>query len=508
MHNLPTNNETNLIRGIFARTTEINNQLAEAVVLAPQTPDANLRLGNPPQIPAPGSLRVQNIINTAMNPQGIVPEEQPMDTAVNSFKAGQRIQGTINNALYPSVEAPLPTGTPSTRTPIAPGSSKQVMSAATQTAVDNIMNTIQGIINTPNTANNPSAPAKLPEQPMDSSVRQFRNREEEQKGTQPLPEPTKGAYESGQQVPESEWKARQAKAQAAWEAKKAQAAASAKESQGLQTTINAQQARLAELDKSNTAKIAALQAQAAASKKAAEQADPEAAAAKRMINRAAGRPEGEDLPAGMEQRLKTAPVTGGMTSEPITDFSREAERKRIAARDQQRLGLNYKKDLYNVRDTGYGTSVSRLGVQESYYHRLANLFEETRDSLEDVSAKRRERQVKVAGLEGQVNPHGFVDLVKGIRNVQAFSGMGGGGMPKERVEKKEKKIGEKTVGRADQREALMKIMSASQNDPDFKDKFTKEDALNPDSLLHKALVSRNPSLQDESKVMAKYYTGS
>jgi len=343
---------------------------------------------------------------------------------------------------------------------------------------------------------------------MDSSVRQFRNREEEQKGTQPLPEPTKGAYESGQQVPESEWKARQAKAQAAWEAKKAQAAASAKESQGLQTTINAQQARLAELDKSNTAKIAALQAQAAASKKAAEQADPEAAAAKRMINRAAGRPEGEDLPAGMEQRLKTAPVTGGMTSEPITDFSREAERKRIAARDQQRLGLNYKKDLYNVRDTGYGTSVSRLGVQESYYHRLANLFEETRDSLEDVSAKRRERQVKVAGLEGQVNPHGFVDLVKGIRNVQAFSGMGGGGMPKERVEKKEKKIGEKTVGRADQREALMKIMSASQNDPDFKDKFTKEDALNPDSLLHKALVSRNPSLQDESKVMAKYYTGS
>jgi hypothetical protein len=148
-------------------------------------------------------------------------------------------------------------------------------------------------------------------------------------------------------------------------------------------------------------------------------------------------------------------------------------------------------------------------VPESYYyHRLANLFEETRDSLEDVSAKRRERQVKVAGLEGQVNPHGFVDLVKGIRNVQAFSGMGGGGMPKERVEKKEKKIGEKTVGRADQREALMRIMSASQNDPDFKDKFTKEDALNPDSLLHKALVSKNPSLQDESKVMAKYYTGS
>jgi hypothetical protein len=148
-------------------------------------------------------------------------------------------------------------------------------------------------------------------------------------------------------------------------------------------------------------------------------------------------------------------------------------------------------------------------IPESYYyHRLANLFEETRDSLEDISAKRRERQVKVAGLEGQVNPHGFVDLVRGIRNVQAFSGMGGADMPKERVEKREKTVGKKTVGRADQRKALMTIMSASQNDPDFKDRFTKEDALNPDSPLHKALVSKNSNLRDESKVMAKYYTPS
>ena len=158
MHNLPTNNETNLIRGIFTKSTQVNkqlqeNQVTEAVVLAPQAPDANLRLGNTPQIPKPGSFRVQNMMNAALNPQGIVPAEQPMDTAVNSFKAGERIQGMINNTLYPSVDAPLPTGGPSTRTPIAPGSSKQVMSAATQSAVDNVMKTIQGIVNTPSADN-------------------------------------------------------------------------------------------------------------------------------------------------------------------------------------------------------------------------------------------------------------------------------------------------------------------------------------------------------------------
>jgi hypothetical protein len=473
MHNLPTNNETNLIRGIFARTTEINNQLAEAVVLAPQTPDANLRLGNPPQIPAPGSLRVQNMINTAMNPQGIVPEEQPMDTAVNSFRAGQRIQGTINNALYPSVEAPLPTGGLSTRTPIAPGSSKQVMSAATQTAVDNVMNTIQGIINTPNTANNPSAV--------------------------PATTLAKGGYESGQEVPESEWKARQAKAQAAWEAKKTQAAASAKESQGLQTTINAQQARLAELDKSNTAKIAALQAQAAASKKAAEQADPEAAAAKRMINRAAGRPEGEDLPAGMEQRLKTAPVTGGMTSEPITDFSREAERKRIAARDQQRLGLNYKKDLYNVRDTGYGTSVSRLGVQESYYHRLANLFEETREPSGP--------QINQAAYG--FDPRGGRNARKALASLQ--SGMWRGDSTAKgsaRNPKKERNVGKRELSGEDIKQAVATLYSAAMEHPEFKrmsetGEFGKADIMSPSSAAHKALLAKYPKGHEVHQASAK-----
>ena len=143
-----------------------------------------------------------------------------------------------------------------------------------------------------------------------------------------------------------------------------------------------------------------------------------------------------------------------------------------------------------------------------YYRRLANLFEETRDSLEDISAKRRERQVEVAGLKGQVNPHGFMDLVKGIQNVQAFSGMGGADMPKERVEKSSENVGERTVAKADQRKALMAIMSASQDHADLKDRFTKEDALNPHSPLHKMLVSRNPDLRDESKVMAKYHTGS
>jgi hypothetical protein len=288
MHNLPTNNETNLIRGIFTKSTQVNkqlqeNQVTEAVVLAPQAPDANLRLGNTPQIPKPGSFRVQNMMNAALNPQGIVPAEQPMDTAVNSFKAGERIQGMINNTLYPSVDAPLPTGGPSTRTPIAPGSSKQVMSAATQSAVDNVMKTIQGIVNTP------SAVPGLPEQPMDRAVAL-------QKGVND-------------------------------------------EKQRLQTTINAQKERLANVNQTADQKVAQLQAQAAASKKAADEASPEASAMQRMINRNAGRPENESLPAGMKDRLINEPVTGGMSSEPITDFSPGAQAARVAARDRT-LGPN------------------------------------------------------------------------------------------------------------------------------------------------------------------------
>ena len=229
-----------------------------------------------------------------------------------------------------AVQTPAPA---STRTPIMPGSSKEVIKTATSNPTADIMKTIQGILTAPSAAAKPATSGKLPEQPMDRAVKQFKNSQEEQKGTQPLTQPAKGAYESGKEVPEAEWKARQAKQQAAWDAKKAQAAATASESQGLQKTIEAQKVRLAELDKSNTAKLAGLQAQAAASKKAAEQADPVAAAAKRMINRNAGRPEGEDLPAGMEERLKNRPVTGGMNP-----------------------------------------------ISEAYYRRLANLFEETRVS--------------------------------------------------------------------------------------------------------------------------------
>ena len=84
--------------------------------------------------------------------------------------------------------------------------------------------------------------------------------------------------------------------------------------------------------------------------------------------------------------------------------------------------------------------------------------------------------------------------------------MGGADMPKNPVEKPSENVGERTVAKADQRKALMKIMSASQDHVDLKDRFTKEDALNPNSPLHKMLVSRNPGLQDESQVMAKYYT--
>ena len=152
----------------------------------------------------------------------------------------------------------------------------------------------------------------------------------------------------------------------------------------------------------------------------------------------------------------------------------------------------------------YADTAPRKPISEVYYRRLASLFENN-DRLEIASAKRRERQVQVAGLEGQVNPHGFENLAQGIKNVQAFSGHGGGEMPKERVQKRERNVGTKTLARADQRQALMAIMSASQNHADLKDRFTKEDALNPNSPLHKMLLSRNPGLQDESQVMAKYF---
>jgi len=153
----------------------------------------------------------------------------------------------------------------------------------------------------------------------------------------------------------------------------------------------------------------------------------------------------------------------------------------------------------------YADNAPRKPISEVYYRRLASLFENN-DRLDIASAKRRERQVQVAGLEGQVNPHGFENLAQGIRNVQAFSGMGGADMPKTPVEKPSENVGERTVAKADQRKALMAIMSASQDHADLKDRFTKEDALNPNSPLHKMLVSRNPGLQDESQVMAKYYT--
>jgi len=142
---------------------------------------------------------------------------------------------------------------------------------------------------------------------------------------------------------------------------------------------------------------------------------------------------------------------------------------------------------------------SEISIIKSIFNRSLN------EAIEDISAKRRERQVEVAGLKGEINPHGFEDLAKGIKNIKAFSGMGGGDMPKDRVQKASESIGERTVAKADQRKALMTIMSASQDHPDLKDRFTKEDALNPHSPLHKMLVSRNPNLRDESQIMAKYH---
>lgn len=286
--------------------------------------------------------------------------------------------------------APVQTSAPaSTRTPIMPGSSKEVIKAATSNPTADILKTIQDILTAPS-----AAPAKLPEQPMDRAVRQFKNREEEEKiARSTLSEPTKpaatkGAYESGQEVPEAEWKARQAKAQATYNDARAIKAGyrdyahyqqMQDESAGLQKTAEAQKARLAELDKSNSAKLADLQAKAAASKKAADEADPVGAAMRRMINRNAGRPEDEELPADMQNRITNRTETGGVTSEPITDFSPEAQRKRTAARDQARFGTY---QGVPKRDSGYGTMKP---ISEVYYRRLANLFEETSTNGLDIN---------------------------------------------------------------------------------------------------------------------------
>ena len=288
--------------------------------------------------------------------------------------------------------------------------------ARTQTVVDQLSKTFNDIVNAPSKPaapaklpeqpmdsavaefrNKPAAPAKLPEQPMDRAVRQFKNREEEEKiARSTLSEPTKpaatkGAYESGQEVPEAEWKARQAKAQATYNDARAIKAGyrdyahyqqMQDESAGLQKTIDAQKIKLGELDKSNSAKLADLQAKAAASKKAADEADPVGAAMRRNINRAAGRPEDEELPADMQNRITNRTETGGVTSEPITDFSPEAQRKRTAARDQARFGTY---QGVPKRDSGYGTMKP---ISEAYYRRLANLFEETSTNGLDININR------------------------------------------------------------------------------------------------------------------------
>lgn len=167
------------------------------------------------------------------------PTENPLAGAASAKSAPAKSAAPVQT----------PASTPaSTRTPIMPGSSKEVIKAATSSPTADILKTIQGILTTPS-----AAPAKLPEQPMDRAVKQFKNNQEEQKGSQPLPEPAKGAYESGKEVPEAEWKARQAKAQAAYNdtrAKKAgykdyaQYQQMQDESKNLQKTIEAQQAKL------------------------------------------------------------------------------------------------------------------------------------------------------------------------------------------------------------------------------------------------------------------------
>ena len=275
--------------------------------------------------------------------------------------------------------------------------------ARTQTVVDQLSKTFNDIVNAPSKPaapaklpeqpmdsavaefrNKPAAPAKLPEQPMDRAVRQFKNREEEEKiARSTLSEPTTPSitpvtpkpspiYPPPGQTRPSGPVAPQAKP----------AGGSPGESESLQKTIDAQKVRLAELDKSNSAKLADLQAKAAATKKAGDEIDPVGAATRRMINRNAGRPEDEELPADMQNRITNRTETGGVTSEPITDFSPAAQRKRTAARDQARFGTY---QGVPMRDSGYGTMKP---ISEAYYRRLANLFEETSTNGLDININR------------------------------------------------------------------------------------------------------------------------
>ena len=125
------------------------------------------------------------------------------------------------------------------------------------------------------------------------------------------------------------------------------------------------------------------------------------------------------------------------------------------------------------------------------------LINETKDSLEDITRRRQERQVEVAGLGGQINPQGFENLVKGIANLKAFSGWGGAEMPKSKSQKKSKAIGERKLSNEDIKQAVMILYSAAMDHPDFRQlldvgAFGKAQIMSPSSEVHRELVSRYP----------------
>jgi hypothetical protein len=418
----------------------------------------------------------------------------PPITTGDMANYGKDLFKKTENKTSKPVDAPAPAITPenvpTTRTPIMPGSvpeiNKQLQPKSS--GLQDLLKTIRDITTSSAPA---STPAKLPEQPMDIAVQEYKNRKNEEEGMQDMFPPSDSTP-------------------AAKSAPAPVTPTQAKEYNYPETFVGSEKAP------SPTKETKQAEDPRGKRMGSADVVENGKYIRREVYKDSSGKMVSYDteLPGtppeglGPQKRNPAVGPPGGYAGQGLRDW----QHNKIPPKEPKNslpVFSSPKLDSPKVRRPGevVGPIASdpRLSIYETYYNRLANLFEETRDSLEDISAKRRERQVQVAGLKGEINPHGFVDLVKGMKNLRAFSGMGGGDMPKDRIEKASENIGERTVAKADQRKALMTIMSASQDHPDLKDRFTKEDALNPHSPLHKMLVSRNPNLRDESQIMAKYH---
>jgi hypothetical protein len=429
----------------------------------------------------------------------------PPITTGDMTNYGRDLLKKTENKTPKPVNPPASINTPITRTPIMPGSvpeiNKQLQPKSS--GLQDLLKTIRDITtgSAPESApasTSTTTPAKLPEQPMDKAVQEYKNRKNEEEGMRDM-------------FPSSDSAPARPKPSVVSTPKPAPVApAQPKEYNYPDTFVGSEKAP------SPTKETKPAEDPRGKRMGSADVVENGKYIRREVYKDSSGKMVSYDTelqgtpPEGLGPQKRNPAVgpPGGYAGQGLRDW----QHNKIPPKEPKNslpVFSSPKLDSPKVRRPGevVGPIASdpRLSIYETYYNRLANLFEETRDSLEDISAKRRERQVQVAGLKGEINPHGFVDLVKGMKNLRAFSGMGGGDMPKDRIEKASENIGERTVAKADQRKALMTIMSASQDHPDLKDRFTKEDALNPHSPLHKMLVSRNPNLRDESQIMAKYH---